>query len=260
MPRPRLHRAALVLLATLPTLAVACKEDPVDDTGGGGTDTGDGVDSPCGPWSAVWQGGAQWDWVLDPAWATEQEKEGGWRSEALGSEEYNGRIVWRTQDTAEYTGSVYKEEGSQVEWRFACDEQGVWLHQFEGVWSRTNNLGEEEGWWSVEFEEPPLWQPFDLAVGDTWEIDTSYDYSTQGTSSARMGLTASFEVVGEQSVTVGAGTFDALEIAVDWSGDPRTDFDADSFHKMVARDVGEVQIVGRANLEDFELDPTFQTQ
>lgn len=257
-----MHRPLHLLLPvlTLGALISACSGDKGDDTGGG-TDTGDGgTDSPCGPWSAVWQGGAQWDWVLDPAFAATEEKEGGWRTLALGSEEFNGRIVWRTQDTAEYSGRVYKDEGSQVEWRFSCDEQGVWLHQFEGVWSRTNALGTEEGWWSVEFEEPPLWQPFDLAVGDSWEIDTSFDYSTQGTSSARMGLTASFDVVGEQSVTVGAGTFDALEIAVEYSGDPRTEFDQDSYSKLVARDVGDVQIVGRANLEDFELDPSFQTQ
>lgn len=246
----------------LPPLAAlclpACTGDTGDDTGGA---TGGTVEeSPCGAFSSAWRPEAEWTWELDPAYEAKEEIDGGWRTVTMGTEQYAGYTVWIVQETAEYTSATYPEDGNQVEWRLICDDTGVRLVQFEGVWSRTNNIGTEDGWWSADFDDPPLLQPAAMTVGDTWEIDNTYQYSAAGTSSASMRLTASFEVTAEQSVEVGAGSFDALAVAVDWGGDPRTRFEATSYTKLVAEDVGDVQIVGRANLERWDPDPEFNIQ
>ena len=256
-PSPRLPAFTLGLaLLFLPAAGCSGGDDDTGtgDTGGDGGTSG----SLCGDYSSAWRTGAEWSWALDPAWVAAEEKDGAWRTVAMGSEDYNGYEVWILQETGEYTSDPYPEEGIQVEWRLACDDTGVRVVQYEGVWSRTNNLGTEQGWWSVDFEEPPVIQPATMAVGDTWTVDTDFTFVTSQTSGANMHLDASFEVTGETSVTVGAGTFDALEVAVEWSGDPRSDFEADSYSKLVAAEVGDVQIVGRANLEEWNPDPQFE--
>jgi len=232
-----------------------------DDTSTGDSgDTGDGWVSPCGPWTSAAHVGAEWEWALQEGYSTDNEAWGGWKTVVQGEETYGKWDVFIVQETSSLKTSIYSDWGTQIEWRYDCRPDGLYLVEEEGLWSKTTQLGTDSSWWSIDFDEPPLVLPADLKVGATWTIDTDYTYHAPQTTGATMHLDSSFEVTGEGTAEVPAGSFDGLLVHMVSNGDPRSEFSAEDTVRLVAKQVGDVQIQGYADLQTWDPDPTFSVQ
>lgn len=103
---------------------------------------------------------------------------------------------------------------------YTCDSDGMWLH---GVY--TEYSGEAagypySGWSDVVYDVPMLVTPASLSVGDSWTAEGSGTVTTDATGAQAFSTTTTYEAVGEESVTVPAGTYTAIKISGATEGSP----------------------------------------
>lgn len=250
----------LLSLALLPATALLACSDKAGDSGGSIIDTGTGGttdNSPCGPWTAFWQVDAEWEWMLDSEYSKENEATGGWSATVLDTEVYGGLLVYRVQEELAFDIEGWDKWEEQYEYRYVCDENGLQILQFEGIYDHVAGLNEESDWWSADFDEPQLMLPVDIAPGDTWGFDTSYTLAYSGSGGVQQPLSVSFNAISQTTVTVGAGTYDVMEVDVVWSADPRKGFTEWRTTAYYAKGVGEVKLDGYAELDWFVGNPEF---
>lgn len=175
------------------------------------SDTGSGT-SLCSSWFPV-------DRVRSEVWTTTSENtvaEGGversWLGEVVGSPG-----IYRAEATTNYrfssTGTVQESES----WtEYSCDDTGVYI---QGSGGRFRSDGGPWQAWEEVPVAPMLAVPSDL--GDGWEAPWETERIDDNGTSQRSWVTT-HEVLGPDSVTTPAGTFDTVQIrsridsASDW--------------------------------------------
>ncbi|MCB9777066.1 MAG: hypothetical protein H6742_00715 [Alphaproteobacteria bacterium] len=256
-----MKRTLSILLLSSATLFACGDKDGTGDTGTGSTggDTGTtGGDGPCGPWSSFDRPDAEWGYSLDETWAEANKKSGSFELSAFGQETWDSIYVYLIKEKGDYVVPGWDRHETAISYRYVCDTEGIKLLQFEGTYKYEDELTTDGGWWAGEFDEPVMVQPHDIAVGDHWEFSTTYSYTSNATGGTGMPLSATYDVVDELAVDTPAGSFTALAIDVEWSGDARTEFQADSYTLYVAQDVGMVGMADRAWLTNYDLNPEFE--
>ncbi len=238
-------------------LVLACGgKEPLDS----GTPPTEEEIGPCGRYSSAWRPNAEWSWQLTPEGEAASDRTGGWEVLAMGEETYQGADVYAVRTTADFDSASWTRDDEQDTLRITCKEDGQHLVAWEGTWVKENSTTglSDAGWFNIDLTDQPQVLPAELAVGDTWGFDTTMLYSYAGGSNVNMDLSARYEVLGQQTVEVPAGSFEAFAVEVWWSKHPRYRLGEHTEVRYIAADVGEVAIEGLAELLTWDPDPQFQ--
>ncbi len=188
--------------------------DDDDTTAGDDDDTTEPAFPSCHPWDPIDLTGAQWIYQSSYQFIVQGQPQGDSGTETVqtgGVTTFEGATVF--QRLGEFAGSQF-----QVEWA-GYDDCAVDGNHDHG--SAANDTGGKLAVTTVN-SSPVVYLPADpdLNVGATWTSSYTQDVDINGTAGSYQ-ATWQWEVAGVVSVTVPAGTFDAVHVRAEYeSEDP----------------------------------------
>lgn len=99
--------------------------------------------------------------------------------------------------------------------RYRCDADGLWLLSYRLDYSYSINGQPNSGWVQSDLSEPMLMLRPELAVGAHWSGVSRANVTNSAGSAYEQELPYSFEVAGQETITVPAGRFSTLKLVQD---------------------------------------------
>ena len=188
-----------LLLAFLAGCGQRAPDSASDDTGADtDTDTDAGV---CPPWSGIHGLGTTWAWDYDS-----QGYVGSGTKTVTAFDEVSGAATIALD--LEISGGGQDMVVHQEESAF-CDPGGLWFTAVS-VWYKGDGMDTSEAYY--QFDAPALVLPWDLAVGVSWTTDRSGTVSAPDQPPSDCEDVMGFTVEAAETVTVPAGTWEALRV------------------------------------------------
>ena len=181
------------------------------------------ADATCSRYSGIQGVGTTWEYDLSGS-----SYEG---SYTLVVTDLDGGDVTMEQHQ-EYAGTGYTYEADAV-LSYRCKDEGMYLSSNRTEYVTVSSGSSYEGWSETTYTPSALVLPYDLAVGDTWDVTMNYTTETGTTDPISGSLSYSYEVVKEEEVEVEAGTYTALKVSSKVSGS--------TYSSWIAKGVGTVQ-------------------
>lgn len=114
-------------------------------------------------------------------------------------------------------------------YHYRCDDDGVWLLGGTLETLTISSGYETDYWQEIHYTTPGLIAPKSLSVGESWTFSYAYTYNDSYGNSGSYSDSLAYEVIGTETKTVEAGTFDTFRV------DPQS-----GYQYLVAEDVGTV--------------------